>query len=201
MSSPESSRNNLEHARRLGRVKFWRTRRESQRIKAEIVVMHRNKAELSQRVIARTFHVSQPYVAKLLRRVRVLGIEKALGEAYEQYRERMEAKRREHFLAVGGPSSLTAERMSCPIPAWACEVPQQAEPISSMAPAPVKVDDTQYVELAQSTTGEVIEIYDSKPVRTAPVYTPPSRTLTTREIAAMGPGLSVADQCPSFGRR
>jgi hypothetical protein len=44
-------------------------------------------------------------------------------------------------------------------------------------------------------------VYGSKPARTACVYVPPSRTLTTKEIAALGAGLSVADQCPSFGRR
>lgn len=192
MPSPESSRRNLEHARRNGRVKFWRTRSESQRIKAEIVVLHQTTAGLSQRVIARTFHVSQPYVAKLLRRVRLLGFEKALGEAYEQHRAGMEVKRREHFLAVGGPASLTAESPSYPAPAWAFEEPQQAQPVSSVAPEPVKLDDTEYVELVRSTTGEVIEVYGSKPIRTAPVYVPRPHTLTTKEIASMGTGLSVA---------
>ena len=208
MPSPESSRRNLEHARASGRVKVWRPHSESQRIKADIVWLHETQPEHSQRVIARTFHVSQPYVNKLLKRLRLSSrIENALGwEAYKHYRERHEAQRREHFKAVGGPASLTAEP-SYPESTWTFDLgfeePQPSEPISYAAPAAVteKVDDTEYVELGRSTTGEIIEIYGSKPVRTAAVYVPPPRTLTTREIAAMGTGLSVADQCPSFGRR
>jgi hypothetical protein len=202
MPSPESSRRNLEHAREIGRVKFWRTRSESQRVKAEIALLHHTNAGLSQRVIARTFRVSQPYVQRLLARVRTRGIEKALGmEAYRHYRKLSDVKRREHFLAVGGPASLTES----PWP-FNSAGPQPVEPISCAAPAAAmeRVDEparANYVELGRSTTGEIIEMYGSKPARTAPVYVPPQRALTTKEIAAMGPGLSVADQCPSFGRR
>jgi predicted XRE-type DNA-binding protein len=213
MPSPESSRRNLEHARTNGQVKFWRTRGESQHIKAEIVLLYHTNAGLSQRVIARTFHVSQPYVQRLLARVRTRGIEKALGaEAYEHYRAGMEVKRRKHFQAVGGPASLTAEPSYPELTRafnWAFEEPQPSVPTRYEAPAAAmeKSDEpagVKYVELGRSTTGEIIEMHGSKPVRTVPLYAPrPPRTLTTKEIAQMMDtgGLSVADQCPSFGRR
>jgi hypothetical protein len=220
MPSPESNRRNLEHARASGRVIFWRTRGESQRIKGEIVLLHHTKPGLSQRVIARTFHVSQPYVAKLLKRVRLSsGIEAALGaEAYQHYREGREVERRAHFQAQGGPASLIGDSggnsVQCHSLAWMVpgairHVPELASAFDAPhlpAGATGKVDEpagTEYVELGRSTTGEVVEIHGSKPARTAPVYVPPPRPLTTLEIARlMGTGeFSVADQCPSFGRR
>jgi hypothetical protein len=177
MPSPESSRANLEHGRTLGRVIFWRSWHESQRIKAEIVWLHHTKPDLSQRVIARTFHVSQSYVARLLQRVRLRGIEKALGEeAFEHYRGRMDDSRREHFQAVGGPASLTTpssretERVpvepQSPAPAsWAGPGLARVGHLRELRvqpprrqPATPKSEDTRaakYVELARSTSGEV----------------------------------------------
>src|SRR5208283_3672740 len=119
MPSPESSRRNLEHARRNGRVRVWRPHSESQRIKGDIVWCHETQPDLSQRTIARTFHVSQPYVNKLLKRVRLSSrIENALGwEAYKHYRERHETQRRAHFQAQGAPASLTGDSGDNPIEA------------------------------------------------------------------------------------
>ena len=81
MPSPQSSRANLDKARTEGHVKFWRSHSESQRVKAEIVWLHETKPGLSQRTIARMFHVSQPYVVRVLKRVLRSGgdIERALG--------------------------------------------------------------------------------------------------------------------------
>jgi hypothetical protein len=65
-------------------------------------------------------------------------------------------------------------------------------------------DDSEYIELARSTTGEVFELHNSKPDKpdcNAPVYVPRLHTLTPKGIVALGPGLNIADQCPSFGRR
>src|SRR5215475_6860901 len=45
-------------ARIQGRVRFWRSWSESQRVKAEIVWLQHTKPGLSQRTIARLFHVS-----------------------------------------------------------------------------------------------------------------------------------------------
>ena len=189
MPSPESSRTNLENARANGRVRIWRPHSESQRIKGDILWLHETQPELSQRLIARTLHVSQVYVCKLLGRARVLGIEKALGEeAYERFRAGMEVKRQEHFQAA----ALTAARsqgVSIPNP-WrnmiAVEESSRAfeEPVRCAARADhsegtlprgvvmKKVDETGHVQLfARTTTGELIEVQDSgcnAPARTAP---------------------------------
>jgi hypothetical protein len=159
MPSPESNRRNLEDARASGRVIFWRTRGESQRIKGEIVWLHDTKPELSQRAIARTFHVSQPYVAKLLRGVRLLGVSEALGaESYETYRSLRQTERREHFQNL---------------PAWAKgAVGVQSPAPTSVAPAATTAG-LEYVELARSTTGEVFELYGSTPPSARPCDAPP----------------------------
>src|SRR5713226_579051 len=133
MPTPESSRRNLEHARSNGQVKFWRTWSESQRIKAEILWLHETQRDLSQRAIARTFQVSQVYVQRVLKRVRLSsGIEKALGlEAYKHYRDRLEAQRRAHFQAQGGPASLIGE-IACQLSPES-EPPQSTEPTAAQA--------------------------------------------------------------------
>jgi len=181
MPSPESSRRNLELARANGWVKIWRPDSESQRIKAGIVLLHHTNRGLSQRVIARTFRVSQPYVQKLLRRVRVLGIEKALGpEAYELFRMGLEVKRQQHFQAM----ALAAEQshhISIPNP-WkdmnATGESSRAfeEPVSGTAIVPEsaiardhdpaivmeRVDETgKREQFVRSTTGELVEVEDS----------------------------------------
>jgi len=243
MPSPESSRMNLEHARASGRVKIWRPHSESQRIKAGIVLLHETQPNLSQREIARTFRVSQPYVQqKVLKQVLALGIEKALGpEAYELFRMGLEVKRQEHFQAA----SRAAERsyhVSIPNP-WRDNAAGESsrafeEPVSDTAPivpesAIVRDHDPAIVmektdetgvrhQFARTPTGELIEVQDSccnAPARTAhsaPQCPPPlgyiplavvlhvdaaSRTLSWRGITAFGHGLSVVDQCPSFGGR
>jgi hypothetical protein len=131
------------------------------------------------------------------------GIDETLGwEAYKHYRERHEAQRRAHFQAQGAPPSLIGDSGDNPIAESAPMLDAQRSPAVILE----KVDETGVHQFVRTTTGEVVEIYDSTPscnapARTTPVFVPPLRTLTTREIAAMGTGLSVADQCPSFGRR
>lgn len=186
MPSPESNRRNLEHARRNGRVKVWRPHIESQRIKAGIVLLHDTNPELSQRAIARTFHVSQPRVCDVLKSVRVLGFEKALGaEAYDLYRAGMEVKRQEQFQAASRAAEQSYH-VSIPNP-WKDTKPaeelsrafdsQSEEPVSSAAPivpesaivrdhdpAVVleKTDETGKRQLfVRTTTGELVEIEDS----------------------------------------
>jgi hypothetical protein len=198
-------------------------------VKAGIVLFHHTKAELPQKAIARAYHVSQPYVARLLARVKMLGVENALGpQAYELYCNGREVARREHFEAVGGPPPLVNENLSYfksseligesfaqPQPSipvdWVPPPEDQPEeiPTTWVAPAAAKVDeepkdDSEYIELARSTTGEVFELHNSKPDKpdcNAPVYVPRLHTLTPKGIVALGPGLNIADQCPSFGRR
>ena len=196
MPSPESSRRNLDKARLLGRVIFWRSRSESQRVKAEIVWLHETKPELSQRVIARTFHVSQPYVARMLKRVRLLGVEKALGlEASKLYGEYVDSRRRENY------DDLVSR--------WSSPRPQPEGKVEASESTEVK-----YVELIHTRDGQIVQGHDSKPTyaltdselqqfrqtRPAPAVPAPQSWVTqfsAKEIA----GLYVADQCPSFGRR
>src|SRR5215831_11539993 len=152
MPSPESSRRNLNTARIQGRVKFWRSWIESQRTKAELVWLHHTKPALSQRTIARVFHVSQPYVARLLKRVRLSpSIEEAIGpEAYGHYRECMEAERQAHFQAVGGPASLIGEA-----PVWARTKGQLYIPEPSPASTSSACEQptvTEYVQIGRSTS-------------------------------------------------
>jgi len=157
---------------------------------------HETQPDLSQRTIARTFHVSQPYVNKLLKRVRLSSrIENALGwEAYKHYRERHETQRRAHFQAQGAPASLTGDSGDNPIEAIHVTAPRSRAVILE------KVDETGVHQFARTTTGEVVEVYDSArgcnaPARTGPAYIPPSRPfMVTKDMY-------VADQCPSFGRR
>jgi predicted XRE-type DNA-binding protein len=192
MPSPESSRRNLEHARARGRVRTWRLRSESQRIKAGIVLLHETQPDLSQREIARTFHVSQPYVHDVLKKVREQGIEKALGvEATGLFRMGMEVRRQEHFEAAartakqcvsdpwrnvnaaGESSRALEESATCATPI----VPESAI-VRDHDPAIVmeKVDETgARHQFARTTTGELIEVYDSgcnTSARTAPAYVP-----------------------------
>ncbi len=47
----------------------WRSRGESQRVKAEILQAYFAVPQPSQRAIAQRLHVSQPYVAKLVRKI------------------------------------------------------------------------------------------------------------------------------------
>ena len=189
MPSPESSRANLEHARSLGRVKIWRQRSESQRTKADIVWLHHVNPNLSQQVIGRVLRVSQPYVAKVLRRVRVKGIRGALGpEGYEYFRQCEGAHRRGDNAANFIPPDIAVNTA----------IPHDAS--------------QGYVEILRSTDGQIVEGYDSKPPSAMtgselrhscsprPAYVPPSswvKQFTAKEVA----GLCVADQCPSFGRR
>ena len=87
MPTPESSCRNLEYARITGRVKFWRKRSESQRLKAEILQAYFAVPRQSQRAVAGRLHCKQPYVAKLFRKIKREGAEKAVGlEAYESER-------------------------------------------------------------------------------------------------------------------
>jgi predicted XRE-type DNA-binding protein len=176
MPSPESSRRNLEHARANGRVRVWRPHSESQRIKARIVLLHETQPDLSQRVIARTFHVSQPYVQKVLKRVRALGIEKALGEdATELFRAGMEVHRQARFQAAAHAAEQS-QGVSIPNP-WRESSQAFGQPVSDGASivhestivrdhdAAVvlkKTDETGKRHLfVRSTTGELVEIYDS----------------------------------------
>jgi hypothetical protein len=133
-------------------------------IKAEIVWLHHTKPDLSQRAIARMFHVSQPYVARLLKRARLsVGIENAIGlEAYRHYRERIEAQRRAHFQAQGAPASLIGECNACAHELNSAFVEPPQAPSSSIA-AGRDALGTEYVELGRSTTGEVVEVYGSAP--------------------------------------
>jgi hypothetical protein len=195
-------------ARTLGKIIFWRSPSESQRVKADIVWLHETQPELSQRTIARMFHISQPYVARLLKRVRLSGcdIEKALGrESYRRYCDHREAQRREHFEALGGPVSLIGESARELRPVFDAPRP--------LAPTKVETPGTEYVELGRSTNGEVIEIHGSKPAsaladgelqqlrNSRPAYVAPASSWVTRFSAKEIAGLYVADQCPSFGRR
>jgi hypothetical protein len=202
MPSPESSRRNLEHARSIGRVRIWRPHSESQRVKAEIVWLRETHPELSQRVIARTLHVSQVYVQRILNRVRLSsGIEKAIGEeAYRHYRDRLEAQRRAHFQAQGAPASLIGDSVDNPTESIHVAASRSSAVIMET------VDETgKRIQFARSTSGELIEVYDFAPgcntsARTALAYVPgtmyaPLSGPTPRvHSAAMGTELSVANQ-------
>jgi predicted XRE-type DNA-binding protein len=215
MPSPESSRMNLNLARANGRVKVWRLRSESQRIKAGIVLLHETQPDLSQRAIARTFGVCQPYVHDMLEKVREQGIEKALGEeATGLFRMGMEVHRQARFQAA----ARTAEQsqgVSIPNPwknmhtagesSWAFEesatcatpiVPESAvvrdhDPAIAME----KVDETgARHQFARTTTGELIEVYDSgcnTPGPTAPAYVPGTHYCIQRG-ARSNPALAFA---------
>ena len=216
MPSPESGRLNLEHARMQGRIIFWRSRSESQRVKAEIVWLYETQRDLSQRLIARMLRVSQPYVARVLKRLLHSGhdIERAIGaEAYEHLRALREARRREHFQAQGAPASLTREAVPFQHdadPPLLADL--QSRPVSAqVAAAKAGNAETEYVELGRSTNGEVIELHGSKPPHTLtddelqsrsprPVYVP-QVTLSARERAELLASGFVYDQCRSFGRR
>ncbi len=163
MPSPESSRRNLEHARRIGRVKFWRRRPESQRVKAEILQAYFAVPRPSQRAIAQRLRVSQPYVAKLSRKIRREGPEKAVGpEAYEQYRALRDAeltKRHEGLVAH-----------------WQRSQGQTTPPSGSSADTSAKPAQqegpTQYVELARTTSGDLFELHGSAPPSARPCDAP-----------------------------
>jgi len=147
MPSPQSSRANLEHARTLGRVKIWRQRSESQRTKADIVWLHHVNPNLSQQVIGRVLRVSQPYVAKVLRQVRVKGIRETLGPTgYEHFRERDEAHRR------GDTNNAAFLTQS--------EVPNQRPVSTAIAQGNAA---SEYIEILRSPDGQIVEGHGSKP--------------------------------------
>ncbi len=196
MPSPESSRRNLEYARSIGRVKFWRSRGESQRVKAEILQAYFDVPQPSQRAIGQRLHISQPYVTKLIRKIRRDGPEKALGpEAYRHftaYRDTELCKRHQSLVAqwqssLGGTTPLREAR---PPGNSGSGARTQAKPAQQDGP-------TEYVELVRSTSGEVIELYGSGPLQSTAPRGTLQPTLSVRERA----GLYVADQLPSFGRR
>jgi hypothetical protein len=198
MPSPEASRRNLEHARNLGRVIYWRSWYESQRVKGDIAWLCHTRRDLSQRAVARMLHVSQPYVARVSKRLRLsASIEDALGtEGYCHYRDRMEAERRAHYAAQGAPQSLIGESPR--------ESRSLFEEPPSVAATKSEPPGTVYVELLRTTAGEVVEGYGARPswapVASSPAYTPQVR-LSARERAELLACGAIADQCPSFGRR
>jgi hypothetical protein len=152
MPSPESSRSNLEHARSVGHVKFWRSRDESQRVKADILRAYFAVPRPSQRAVAGSLRVSQAYVAKLFRKIRREGREKAVGpEADEQYKAFRDVE------LTNRHEALVAQ--------WQSKRGQTTPPRS---PDQAKLEGrqegpTQYVELGRTTTDEVIELHGSAP--------------------------------------
>ena len=187
MPSPDSNRRNLENARSTGRVKFWRSHGESQRVKAEILQAYFAVPRPSQRAIAARLHCEQPYVQKIFDKIRREGPEKALGpEAYEIYKSLRATElsaRHESLVAEAERArnqSLVAERSHADIQADATDAPGQAKP--SVIPAHIVAREallrsglshgqakaeqregpTEYVELVHTTTGEVVEVYGSR---------------------------------------
>ncbi len=177
---------------------FWRKRSESQRIKAEIAWLHHTQPELSQRAIAARLHCSQPYVCEVLKSVRQMGVEEALGpEAYEIYKALRNAeltKRHEALVAESQRSrcETTPPRESHPA--------DQAEMASQEGP-------TEYVELVRTTNDELIELRGSRPYQPQPpTPQPPQQASNCRwvkgTVAAVVPiDLSQVDSAPlAFAR-
>jgi hypothetical protein len=162
---------NLERARSTGRVKFWRYRGESQRVKAEIVWLHQMQPQLSQRAIAQRLHCKQPYVARVLKRARLSGcdIEKAIGwEAYEHYKALRDAERTKRHEAVIAESQHSQGQTTPPpqSDSQGNSVNGDARHGSSTDGGTIPAHQkgpTEYVELGRTTTGEVIELRGSAP--------------------------------------
>lgn len=196
MPSPESNRRNLEYARNIGRSKFWRSAGESQRVKAEILQAYFAVPRPSQRAIAQRLHVSQPYVAKLIRKIKRVGPEMAVGpEAYQHFTALRDAelRQRNQSLAAKWQSSLGGTTQP---KEWHSQGNSGSGGRTDARPTQVE-GQTQCVELVRSTSGEIFELYDSSPRQPA---SPRSQILPALTVAQRV-GVPVIDQIPSFGRR
>ena len=113
----------------------------------------------SQRVIAQRLRVRQPYVAKLFRKIKREGPEKAIGpEAYEIYKALRNAELTKRYEALVAESQRSRCEMTPPReshPADQAEMARQEGP-------------TEYVELVRTTTDELIELHGSRPYQPQP---------------------------------
>jgi len=162
MPTPESSCRNLEYARITGRVKFWRKRSESQRLKAEILQAYFAVPRQSQRAVAGRLHCKQPYVAKLFRKIKREGAEKAVGlEAYEIYKALRDVELTKRHEAL-----IAEWQRGQGVPQTESRLPDETEPIPQAGP-------TEYVEWVRTTTGERMPVYGSRPYQAPTPQTPP----------------------------
>lgn len=148
-------------------MKFWRSRSESQRVKAEILQAYFAVPRPSQRAVAQSLRVKQPYVNRVIGRIKREGPEKALGpEAYEQCRALRDAELSVRHEALVAEWQRSLGRTTAPSP-------QRAESHSPAEPKPAQQEGpTEYVELVPTTTGEVIELHGSAPPSARPCDAP-----------------------------
>jgi len=170
-------------------VKFWRSRPESQRVKAEILLAYFAVPRPSQRATAARLHCEQPYVCKMFGKIKRQGAEKALGpEAYEQYKALRDAElsnrhealavewQRSHGQSTPPNESPSQSNHSSSVDTQAKQASQPGPPhLPDQNKAAQREVPTQYVELVRTTTGEVVELHDSAPPSTRPCSTPSSQ--------------------------